>query len=64
MQRVAANVQRIRQEKGFTQQALADRIGIQRVYVAKIEGGVKTPSLQMLEKFAKALKVTVGELVE
>jgi transcriptional regulator with XRE-family HTH domain len=64
MRQVATNVKRIRQEKGFTQQALADRIGIQRVYVAKIEGGVKTPSLQMLARLAKALKVLVGELVE
>ena len=63
MQTVAANVKRIRKVKGLTQQALADRVGIQRVYVAKIEGGVKTPSLQMLEKLARALKVTVGELV-
>ncbi len=34
------------------------------MYVAEIEGAVKTPSLPMLEKLAKALKVTVGELVK
>jgi transcriptional regulator with XRE-family HTH domain len=64
MQRVGANVKRIRNERGLSQQALADKVKIHRVYVAKIEGAVQAPSLEMLERLAKALKVKVGELVE
>ncbi len=64
MERVAGNVKRIRNEHGVTQQALADRAKIHRVYLAQIEGATRAPSLEMLERLAKALKVKVAELLE
>ncbi len=64
MKRVAVNLKRIRTERGFSQQALADKVGTTRVYVAMIEGALRAPSLDMLDRLGKALKVTVGELVE
>jgi len=64
MKRVAENMKRIRNERGLTQQTLADNTKIHRVYLAQIEGATRAPSLEMLERLAKALKVTVGELVE
>ncbi len=64
MKRVAENVKRIRAKRGLTQQALADLVGIHRIYVAQIEGATKTPSLEMLVKLAKALKVKPGRLLE
>jgi transcriptional regulator with XRE-family HTH domain len=64
MKRVGANVKRIRTERGLSQQALADKVKIHRVYVAKIEGAVQAPSLEILDRIAKALKVKVGALVE
>jgi transcriptional regulator with XRE-family HTH domain len=64
MQRVGGNVKRIRNERGMTQQALADRAKIHRVYLAKIEGAVQAPSLEILDRLAKALKVKVGKLLE
>jgi transcriptional regulator with XRE-family HTH domain len=64
MERVAGNVKRIRTERGLTQQIVADRAKIHRVYLAQIEGATRAPSLEMLDRLAKALKVTVGELVE
>jgi len=64
MDRVAANVKRIRNERGYTQQALADKAKIHRVYLAQIEGATRAPSLEMLERLAKALKVKVGELLK
>jgi transcriptional regulator with XRE-family HTH domain len=64
MKRVAENVKRIRNERNVTQQALADKAKIHRVYLAQIEGATRAPSLQMLEKLAKALKVKAGALLE
>jgi transcriptional regulator with XRE-family HTH domain len=64
MQRVGANVKRIRNERGLSQQGLADTVKIHRVYLAKIEGAAQAPSLEMLERLAKALKVKAGELLE
>jgi transcriptional regulator with XRE-family HTH domain len=63
MKRVAENMKRIRNERGLTQQTLADKVKIHRVYLAQMEGATRVPSLEMLERLAKALKVTVGELV-
>lgn len=64
MKRVAENMRRIRNKRGLTQQTLADKVKIHRVYLAQMEGATRAPSLEMLERLAKALKVTVGELVE
>lgn len=62
--KIAQNVKRLREKRGMTQEALAGKVEIHRVYLAKIETAVKAPSLDVLERLAKALKVTVGELVE
>ncbi len=63
MDRVAANVKRIRNERRLTQQTLADKVKTHRVYLAQIEGATRAPSLEMLERLAKALKVKVGDLL-
>lgn len=60
---IGKNLKRLRRKRGLTQQALADKVGITQVYVAYLEGG-RTPSLPMLERLAKALRVKPGELLE
>jgi transcriptional regulator with XRE-family HTH domain len=62
--KIAKNVKRLREQRGLTQEALAAKVNIHRVYVAKIEAAVKTPSLDVLEQLAKALKVKPGKLLE
>jgi len=57
-------IKRLRERRGLTQEALAKRAGLHRVYVAQIEGQTKTPSIPTLEKLAKALGVKVGRLLE
>ena len=61
---IAKNVKRLREKRGLTQEVLAAKVDIHRVHLARIEPAVRTPSVDMLEKLAKALKVKVGELVE
>jgi len=62
-------IKAVRQAKGLTQVALAKKARISPIYLVQIEGSAKnppirTPSLSVLERLAKALQVTVGELVE
>ncbi len=64
MDRVGRNVKRLRRRRGWTQQALAARIGTSQVYVAQVEGAVKELSLEMLGRFAKALRVRPGRLLD
>lgn len=54
----------LRKSSGLTQGELAKRSGISQGYLARLEIGMHDPSLSTLAKLAKALKVTVGELVE
>ena len=57
-------LKRLRQERGLTQETLAKKANLHRVYLAQIEAQIKTPSLGTLERLAKALKVKVAELLE
>jgi transcriptional regulator with XRE-family HTH domain len=43
---------------------LADLAGLSGPYISLIENGVRTPSFETVEQFAKALKVDVGELLK
>lgn len=52
-----------RTKRQLTQQALADKVGIHRVYLAQLEAGTKTPSLRTLQRLAKALRVKVADLL-
>jgi putative transcriptional regulator len=53
----------IRQARGLTQEELAERLGIERRMVAHYENYAKFPSVDLIPKLAKALKVSVEELL-
>ena len=57
-------LKRLREEKGWSQQALADRVGVSDAYIAMIERGKRqNPSLVLLRRLAKALGVPVTALL-
>jgi putative transcriptional regulator len=58
--RRGARVAHARQQKGWSQQALADRLGVARSAVARVEIGGMNPSLD----FALALSAELDESVE
>ncbi len=60
---VGVNLQRLRREKGWSQEALAFESGLHRTYVSGIERGVRNPTLLILGKLAKTLGVTPAELL-
>jgi transcriptional regulator with XRE-family HTH domain len=58
-------LKQVRERRGMTQARLAEQVGTTQEYIAMIERGTrKNPSLVLLQKLAKALKATVGRLVE
>jgi transcriptional regulator with XRE-family HTH domain len=57
-------LKRLREKREWTQQELAEKVGVSRVTVARIEIGNRKPSLELLERLAKALKVKVGDLLK
>lgn len=56
-------IQKYRKKSGYTQEELADIIKISRAHMRHIEQGRKSPSLEVLNKLAKALKVNASELL-
>ena len=52
-----------REFRGLTQQQLADATGISKPYLSQIETGKRKGSTDILSALAKALKVTLDEVV-
>jgi transcriptional regulator with XRE-family HTH domain len=63
IQRFGQQLLRIRTRRGLTQEQLAVKAGLVRVYVTKLEQGEHDPTLTMLVRLAKALRVSVTELL-
>ncbi len=61
---LAARFRRLRIERGLTQRAAADLIGVGPPVVRRIEGAVGNPSLAVLVSVARAFGVTLGYLLE
>src|SRR5271167_4085742 len=47
----------LRKEKNLSQGDIGERAGLQRCYVSRVENGHTVPSLETLEKIARALEV-------
>ncbi|HAB02522.1 MAG TPA: DNA-binding protein [Pseudomonas sp.] len=52
----------LRKKLGITLETLADRAGMTKSYVSKVERGLNTPSISAAMKLARALGVNVEEL--
>lgn len=57
------NLKRIREEKGLTQQTLADYLYVTRQAVSRWEGGSRYPDLMTAKKMAQFLETSVDELL-
>ena len=58
--RLGRVIKTLREEKGLSQKALAERVGVTDAYITMLETGVrKNPSLAVLQRLAKALGVPV-----
>ena len=54
----------VRDNKGFTQEKFSFEVGVDRTYISYIERGKRNPSLYMLWRMAKALKVRLSDLTD
>ena len=62
-QRIARNVRKCRSKKGWSQEDLAGEVEIDRTYISGIENGKRNPTADVLDRLAKALGVSVADLV-
>lgn len=54
----------LRDQKNITQEKFAFELDVDRTYISYIERGKRNPSLYMLWKISKALKVSFSELTK
>jgi ribosome-binding protein aMBF1 (putative translation factor) len=60
---VGATIRKLRETKRLTQEQLAAAVGMMRSNISRIEAAKHRPTLETLEKIAKALKVSLVDLV-
>lgn len=60
---LAANLRRLRAERGWSQEELAFESNLHRTFVAHVERGGRNISLDNIERLARALQVQAFELL-
>ncbi len=60
---VGANIRRARQEARLSQEELAAQAGINRTYLSQLENGHSSPTLEILERIARALSLSPSTLI-
>ena len=63
-EQIAELLKKVRNEKGWTQQYVADKVGISRVYYTDMENGRYTPSLKVLARLSVLFDIDLNFLKE
>jgi transcriptional regulator with XRE-family HTH domain len=61
-ERMAAAIRQRREEVGLSQEAMATSAGVHRTYASSIERAKVTISIDVAERIAKSLNITLSEL--
>lgn len=60
---VGKNLRAYRQERGLSQEAFADLVGVHRTYMGGLERGERNLTLRSVERIAEVVEVDVMELL-
>ena len=63
-QTVGKNVRKFRDKRGLSQEELAFETDLHRTYISGVERGVRNPTVLVIERLAKALKIQPYELLK
>jgi transcriptional regulator with XRE-family HTH domain len=61
---MAKKLKALRAARGWSQAELAERSGVSKVHIARIETEKREPTLSVIEKLAKAFKLPAAELLK
>jgi transcriptional regulator with XRE-family HTH domain len=59
---LGANVRRLRESMGWSQDKLSEKSGLHRTYISGIERGIRNPTISIVDQVARSLNVTVSAL--
>ena len=60
--RLGTRIQKLRKARGWTQAEMAERVGIDRSFLADVERGKRNISILNLELIAKGFRVSLSQL--
>jgi len=63
-EKLGENLKRIRTAKGISQGEISRKLEVDKSCVSNIENGKTNPTLSTIAKIAKAIGVSVGELMK
>lgn len=63
-EKLGKNLKRIRTTKGISQGEISRKLEVDKSFVSNIENGKTNPTLSTIAKIAKAIEVSVGELMK
>lgn len=61
--RLGGNLSKRRKQLGWTQEMVAERVGVDAETISRIERGARLPSLPTLDRLAVALQYSAGDLL-
>ena len=59
---MGTRIKELRIQKGLSQEALADLVGLHRTYIGSVERGEKTITISSAKKIADGLEISLSEL--
>ena len=62
MDKLSKRIRAAREKRGLSQQQLADKAGISRGYLARLETARQDPTVGTVEKIARALRIKMAHL--
>jgi transcriptional regulator with XRE-family HTH domain len=63
LQLLGDRIRHLREERGWTQVVMAEKVGIDRSFIADVERGKRNISILYLELIAKGLGVSLSKLL-
>lgn len=59
---LSKNIRKLRVERGWSQEDLAEHSGLHRTYISGLERGTRNPTLAVMQSLADALGTNLAEL--
>jgi transcriptional regulator with XRE-family HTH domain len=59
---IGDRIRALREQKGFSQGQIEKRTGLLRCYISRVENGHTVPSIETVEKLARALEVPLYQI--
>jgi transcriptional regulator with XRE-family HTH domain len=61
--RLGQRVRKLRKQRGWTQVVMAEKVGLDRSFIADVERGKRNISILNLDLIAKGLKLSLSQLL-